>query len=83
MSRTKAKRQPRLADHSDRFALQAEAHMETQAIIAQSRLWMVRDDFVDLLAARCMQLSERATLPSEDPAAATRRASRTQPREGG
>lgn len=52
----KPKRRPRLADHGDRFAMLAEAQAEVRALLAASRLWSARDDFVDLLAARCAQL---------------------------
>lgn len=56
----KPKRQPRRADHGDRLALLAEAQAETRALLETSRLYMARDDFVDLLAARYEQLRKRS-----------------------
>lgn len=55
----KPKRRPRLANYGDRFAMLAEAQAETRALLEASRLYMARDDFVDLLAARCAQLSRQ------------------------
>ena len=49
-------RKRRMADPVDRLAMAFAAHEETQAILARSRLYVAREDLVDLFAARCAQL---------------------------
>lgn len=52
-------RTPRLATHADRFAMFADYQEEARTLLAASRLWSARDDFVDLLAARRDQLAAK------------------------
>ncbi len=57
-------RKRRMADPVDRLAMAFAAHEETQAILARSRLYMAREDLVDLLAARCAQLELDVPTPA-------------------
>ena len=57
-------RKRRMADPVDRLVMAFAAHEETQAILARSRLYVAREDLVDLLAARCAQIGLALPTPA-------------------